>query len=296
MSMKNIFKKHFVPILCMALAATMMTVGVLADSGTSQGQRPDRQRGPGMQQGAPGGGWGEAGDSALLTQIKEKIEALEDEGKKADLTALLKAYQEALSAEKAAFEAAASAAQDTLEPLRKAAADARTALVSALSEAGIDIMGRGGNSESRNDGKKADDNRKGRNGLAFGTLDTKAIETQITKLDDSAARENLTALLKAYTEALEAERAGVKNNSLTDDQKEALRETLTAAADKLTEALDTAGIGSDSYTRRPGDTGGSTVPSEPPAQASSAASTDSSGTAKTGFFQKLADWFSSWGK
>lgn len=253
MDMKNTFKKRFVPILCVTLAATMMAVGVLAESGAAQGQRPDRQRGPGMQQGAPGGGRAEAGDSALLTQIKEKIEALEDEGQKADLTALLEAYEEALSAEKAALEAAASTAQDTLEPLRKAAADARSALVSALSDAGINIiMGRGGNQEDRGDGQKIDDNRKGRNGPAFGTLDTKAIETQITQLDDGALRENLTALLKTYTDALEAERAGAKNNSLTDDQKEALREALTAAADQLTEALDTAGIESDSYTRRPG--------------------------------------------
>ena len=294
--MNNIFKKRFVSILCATLAATMIAVGALADSGASQGQRPDRQRGPGMQQGASGGGRGEAGDSAFLAQIKEKIEALEDQSKQADLTALLKAYQDALAAEKAAFEAAALTAQDTLEPLKKAAADARSALASALSDAGINIMSRGGNADDRKDGEKPDGSHKERNGFAFGTLDTEAIETQITKLDDSAVRENLTTLLKVYTDALEAEKAGVKNSSLTDDQKAALRETLIEAADKLTEALDAAGIEPSDYTRHPGRTDGSAAPSEPPAQTSAAASPDSSGTAKTSLIQRLADWFSSWGK
>lgn len=296
MSMNSIFRKRFVPILCITLAATMMAVGALAESGAPQGQRPDRQRGPGTQQGGASGGRGEMGDSALLTQIREKIEALDDQSKQADLTALLKAYQDALTAEKAAFEAAASTAQDTLEPLRKAAADARSALASALSDAGIDMMGRGGNTDGRYSRQKIDGNRKERNGFAFGTLDTGAIETLIAKLDDSAARENLTELLKTYTDALDAEKAGVKNNSLTNDQKNALRETLAAAADKLAEALDAAGIEPGDYTRRPGHTDDSAAPSEPPAKASSAESPDSSGTAKTGLFQRLADWFGNWGK
>ena len=288
--MNSIFKKRLIPILCAALAMTLLAVGALADGNPPQGRR----QGGVQQQGRPDRGRGGAADGVFLAQIEEKIEALEDGNTQADLTALLKTYQDALSAEKAALTAAASEAKDTLEPLRQAVADARNALTSALSDAGIGSLGRFGNADDRPGRPNVGGNRQDR-GFGFGTLDTGAIEALIATLDNSATSEQLTALLKTYTDALEAERAGVKNDSLTQDQKAALRETLIAAADKLTGALDAAGVDASAYTRRPGNTDGSTAPSEPPA-ASSSAGPEEGGAAKPSLFQRIADWFGGWGK
>lgn len=288
--MNNIFKRRLISILCATLAMTLLAVGTLADGGDLSQER----RQGGMQQGRSDSGRGGAEDGAFLAQIEEKIKSLEDESTQSELMALLKAYQDALSAEKAALKEAASEAQDTLEPLGQAAADARSALAAALSDAGIESLGRGGKADGRSGRSNVGGNHQGR-GSGFGTLDTGAIEALIAKLDDSATSEQLTALLKTYTDAMEAERAGVKNDSLTQDQKAALRETLVAAADKLTGALDAAGVDTGAYTRHPGNTDGSTPPSEPPA-ASSTASTEDSEAAKPSLFQRIADWFGSWGK
>ncbi len=293
--MKNILKKLLAPTICVALALILMTAGVLAaDGSASQGQRPEKQRTPGtQQQGASGGGKNRQNktDDASLAQIKETIEALEDEDKQADLLKLLEAYENALTAEKAATQATASAAQDT-RSLRKTAADARSALALALSEAGIDMLNHDANIDSQSNGRpKGDGNRKGRNGLAFGTLDTEAIEKLIAGLDSSDAQHNLTALLKTYTNALEAEKAGINDSSLTDNAKQAQREALTEAADALTEALENAGVEQSDYTRRPGNAGGGSVPS-----AQLAEGLAESSTAKTGIFQRIADWFGSWFK
>ena len=292
--MKNILKKLLMSSVCVALATALMAVGALADGSSSQSQRPEGKQAFGVQ-GGPGnakGRQGKMGNDDFLPQIKEQIKALEDEDKQASLTKLLEAYENALEAEKSASKAAASAAQDAREPLRAATTDARDALASALSDAGIDIMNRGGNVDQNNARQKDDGSRKERNGFAFGTLNTEAIKTLIVGLDDSNVRENLTGLLAAYTEAMEAEKAGIHDSSLTDDAKKALRETLTAAADKLTQALKNAGVEQSAYTRRPGNTDSSAAPPE----ASLGESSAESGTAKTGIFQRLADWLGSWVK
>lgn len=245
-----------------------------------------------MRQGGPES---KQGDMAL-SQIKEKIAALEDEDTQANLTQLLKAYEDALAAEKAALETASSATQDALDTQKKAASDARSALAAALSEAGINILNARADGDQNNSRQKSDGNRGGRNGFSTQALDTEEIEKLIAGLNDADTQAGLTKLLEAYEDALTAEKTGMSNTALTEDEKKALRETAAAAADKLTDALTDAGVEQSDYTRRSNNTDGS-APEAPPEQGgdtSSAADSSGSGTAKTGILQRFINWLGSW--
>lgn len=294
--MKSTFKKLLVSVVCVTLALAFMAVGVLADSSSSQGQRQGR---PGMQQGGPGGGGqggpgGQGGGELDLTQIKAAIAELDDDDTQDDLTELVEAYEDAIEAEKEAMTSSSSTAQDTMETLRKATADARSALVSALSEAGVETEDRG-NGRNGN-GQKGDNNRG--DGFGFQTLDTDTIEDLIADLDSSTTKKSLTTLLEAYEDALSDEKTGLSDTSLTEDEKKALREAVTTAAQKLTEALSDAGIEQSEYTSRPD--GQSQSPEAPPEQLGGDASSSvtdnvssTSSTDKTGFFQSFLNWLGS---
>ncbi len=292
--MKRFLKKLLVSVICMALAAALMAVGVFADSSSSQSVRGNRQGGTGMKQ----GGKDRQGDmdygDRVLSQIQEKITALEDENTKAALTQLLAAYENALEAEKAAAKSAFSTAQESLETPRKAAGNARDALASALTEAGIDIMNRQGYAENKNDGwPKNGSSDRGRNGPAFQMLDADAIDGLIAGLDNDTTKTALAKLLEAYKEALTAEKSGMSDDALTDDEKKTLHETVISAADALTDALSEAGIGSGSYHRSgKANRAAPQNASEQPDDASSVAddSGDGNGAAKAGIMQRILSW------
>lgn len=275
-------KKSFGFILCMMLAVALMVVGAFADSSPSPGKRGDRRGAPGSKDGA-----------MVLSQIKEKINALEDDETQANLTKLLQAYEDALAAEKTTLEAASSATQDALDTQRKATADARSALASAFSKAGINLDSR--LSDEINNSRQNDGNRGGRNGFAFQTLDTEMVEKLIANVEENK-RADLNELLAAYKDALAAEKTGISNTVLTEDEKKALQETVNVKAEKLTDALTNAGIKKSDYTHRKNNVDGS-APETPPEQTENTASisdSSASGTAKVGFVQGLIKWLGGW--
>lgn len=297
--MKKILKKLSISVLCVALAATFLAVGVLAaDSSSSQGERG--KGGSGMQGGPDGKGrQGNKDDGdMILTQIQQKIAALEDEDTKTQLTKLMEAYQAALTAENEAIKSESSTAQESLDILKKATEEARNALAAALTEAGIDIMNQRGDSAKNDDRQKSDGNNAGRNGLAIQKLDTDTIETLIADLDNNTAKSDLTKLLEVYKDALAAEESGVSNTALTNDEKKALREAVTTAADALTDALSEAGIEQSSYSHRPNKTNGNAPQSDSEqsgtASSSASGSENANSTAKTGILQGVLNWLGSW--
>lgn len=274
-------RKLFGLIFCVVLAVALMAVGAFADGSTSPGKRGDRQ---GAQKSKDG--------VMVLSQIKEKINALEDDETQASLTKLLQAYEDALAAEKAALEAASSATQDALDTQRKATADARSALASALSKAGINLESRLSNEKNNN--RQNDGNRGGRNGFAFQTLDTEAVEKLISNVEEDK-QANLTKLLVAYKDALAAEKIGMSNTALTEDEKKALHETVNAKAEKLTDALTTVGIKKSDYIHRMNNADGSAPGALPEQNGDASASSDSSvsSTAKSGVVQGFINWLGS---
>ena len=275
-------RKLFGLILCVMLATALMTVGAVADGNSSQGKRGDRQGAPRSKD-----------DVMSLSQIKEKINALEDDETQASLTKLLQAYEDALAAEKAALEAASSATQDALDTQRKATADARSALASALSKAGINLDSRLSNEKNNN--RQNDGNKGGRNGFAFQTLDTEAVEKLIANVEEDK-QANLTKLLAAYKDALAAEKTGMSNTALTEDEKKALQETVNTQAEKLTDALTNAGIKKSDYIHRMNNADGSApeAPPEKTGDGSSLSDSPASSTAKAGIVQGFINWLGSW--
>lgn len=275
-------RKYFGFILYVVLAVTLMAVGAFADGSPSPGKRGDRQGVRGSKDGV-----------MVLSQIKEKINALEDDETQANLTKLLQTYEDALAAEKAALEAASSATQDALDTQRKATADARSALASALSKAGINLDSR--LSDEINNSRQNDGNRGGRNGFAFQTLDTEAIEKLIANVEENK-QANLTELLAAYKDALAAEKTGMSNTALTEDEKKALHETVNTKAEKLTDALTNADIKKSDYTHHKNNADGSAqeTPPEQTGDASSSSDSSASSTAKIGVMQGFINWLGGW--
>ena len=96
-------------------------------AGEDRGQRPD------------GMGKGRKGKQAdIVSGVTEAIESVEDEVTRAGLQALLSDFTAALDAEREAFDDE-STDEDALTELQTATEEARTALLEALSDAGVDV-------------------------------------------------------------------------------------------------------------------------------------------------------------
>lgn len=159
--------------------------------------------------------------------IETAIAALTDEATQEELTALLEAYQDAISDEQSAVKDGADEAD--LTEYRDAVQDARQALLDAMEEAGVTT-----DFSSAGTGKA----QQGRQGQR---LDVSAVETAIAGLSDSATQETLTALLETYEEAMAAQQAAIGDNA-DKDTLDSCREALTAAESALLDALEDAGV------------------------------------------------------
>lgn len=157
-----------------------------------------------------------------VNKIQDAIAALTDEAEKAELSALLSAYQDAWKAKQDAIGANDTSA---LDALNSAITAAKTALDVALINAGISQDTIKGKPVAALDGTIHANRRP--------SLDTDVILAAITKLDDTNAdKATLTSLLDAYKLALAAKQAA---NTANMSEEEML--TLSFALRQAEEAL-----------------------------------------------------------
>jgi hypothetical protein len=166
-----------------------------------------------------------------VNKIQDAIAALTDETVKANLTALLSAYQDAWKARQDAI-----AANDTsaLDALTNAITAAKTALDAALTSAGVTKEAMNGKPVAALDGALHANRRP--------ALDTDKILAAISTLDDTNAdKATLTGLLTAYQEALAAMQAA-DAATLSVEARQTLAYTLRSAEEALLLASREAGL------------------------------------------------------
>jgi hypothetical protein len=166
-----------------------------------------------------------------VKKIEDAIAALTDEAEKAELSALLSAYQDAWKAKQDAI-----AANDTsaLDALTSAITAAKTALDVALNNAGISQDTIKGKPVAALDGAIHANRRP--------TLDTEEILAAISTLDDTNAdKATLTSLLDAYKLALAAKQAA-NTATMNEAELQALAYALRNAEEALLLASREAGL------------------------------------------------------
>lgn len=159
-----------------------------------------------------------------VDKIRLAIESVADETQKAELTTLLDAYLSTLDAKASEL---ASGLGGSLSALSQAAADARSALKTALENAGFTLGSILGWQEFKLGYTHGD-----------AALNLEVITAEIAALDDTDANKDaLLALLSEYQTALDAQATAGEGLDLV-----ALEEAVKTAKENLVEALNAVGI------------------------------------------------------
>ena len=196
-------KRYLVAVIAIMLALAFSTTALANKGGSQQSNGPDAVSGATKknQPNKPGSKPNKQNKAKIkapnLNKIEKAIASLTDESVKANLTALLKAYQDAWTAKQNAI-----AANDTasLDALTSAITAAKAALDVALNEAGISQDTINGKPVAALDGSRHANRRP--------ALDTEKILAAIATLDDTNAdKATLTNLLNEYKLALAAKQA-----------------------------------------------------------------------------------------
>ena len=164
-------------------------------------------------------------------KIESAIAELTDETVKANLTALLSAYEDAWKAKQ---EAVAASETDSLETLEAVITAAKAALDAALEAAGVSSDSINGKPVEALDGKQHENSRP--------TLDTEQISAAIATLDDTNAdKATLNGLLTAYQEAL-ATKLAANTAAMSEEEQLQLAYALRNAEEALLLAAREAGL------------------------------------------------------
>ena len=244
--MRGRTKRYIAAVIAIVLTLAFSAIA-LADKGNGGGAQPPN--GPDAQSGAtqkpPQGNNGSSTGNGNqkdkrskakigapnLDKIAEAIAALTDETVKADLTALLSAYEAAWTAKQ---DAVAANETDTLATLTDAITSAKAALDAALATAGIPMDTVYGAPVEALDGT-AHRNRRP-------VLDADQILAAIATLDDTNAdKATLTSLLETYQDALAAMQAA-DTTALSEEEQQTLAFALRQAEEALLLASREAGL------------------------------------------------------
>ena len=238
-------KRYLVAVIALFLVFAISTTALAAkgNGGTPPAGGPDAQSGATQKPPSGGNGSGNGGGSQNsnrnkskigapnFDKIAEAIAALTDESVKADLTALLTAYESAWTAKQDAVAANDTTSLDTLTAAFTAAKDA---LDSALAAAGVTLDAVYGVPTKALDGSARTEHRP--------TLDAEQVLAAIATLDDTNAdKATLTGLYTTYQTALAAFQAA-DTATLSEEEQQALAYAVRSAEEALLLAARDAGI------------------------------------------------------
>lgn len=244
-NMRGRTKRFLAAVIAIIFAFAFSTTALAA--GNKDGSKP--QSGPDAVSGATknnqsnnAGGNGNSSDkpddkggakikAPNFNKIESAIAELTDETVKANLTALLSAYEDAWKAKQ---EAVAASETDSLETLEAAITAAKAALDAALEAAGVSSDSINGKPVEALDGKQHENSRP--------VLDTEQISAAIATLDDTNAdKATLNGLLTAYQEAL-ATKLAANTAAMSEEEQLQLAYALRNAEEALLLAAREAGL------------------------------------------------------
>lgn len=304
-------KKTFISITAVMVALSVITVCAFAapekndkkgapnrgegrenfQSESAEGQRPEHMNGDKMPaRGDNGFNFDDIGE-----MIEQKLESVTDEEVKANLEALLEAYNTAADAVKDAIENKSD--EESVKALRETCETARKALTDALKEAGIETNIKAPDFEKDKSDREKPDMDRGERGdkklyIDFDSFKS-MVEQKLTELTDSEVKANIENLLAECETVIDAFESAAENDGDNDSLKE-LRDAAQDSKKALEEALKDAGIETDSKAPAPEKDKNKDLPSDAEKPENIPASTDdkASGNSENGgFLSGIISWF-----
>ena len=224
------YKKNCIRIVCMILAVSMLTVAAFAaDGGKKRGEMRDNKQREERSNATKIPSFERRLNEDYLTEIKEKIEALEQQETKDNLNLLIEEYSDLV--EKVKEQAESEEIKDLMEKLRGAEKNLRD----SLKDAGI-IEGFKPNGDSGR--KNTPTKRTDGAGFRF-KVDTDKLTEAVSAITDETVKVKLNELIEKY----KASCAAIEEKYEEDNAEQLqLREEVKQAYEQLASALKDAGI------------------------------------------------------